>query len=393
MSDQPPTAGSSEECIPCFIRKTYKILEDEQYLDIISWNQEGNAIIIKNPTDFAQSVLPTYFKHNNLNSFIRQLNMYDFHKKKTPEGEHVYYHDLFERGKKHLLKNIRRKNAENSTIATEKSKLGLDLVKTKQDIAAIINENLLLKKINREAMTTLSAQEAKINELTLQNQALWTQILKYNEKEEILKSLVPSFKRETSPYPLSALDINTNKPSSDYNGNKIPQTTTRIPHFQADLANSRNWNFTSDNFDGGTPSGYLNSTLSESKSPMNAEDKRKRGQKNYAKSNNFVDSSFASDLSQQIVRNMDQELQYLKKLTSSNPRQTGNLSLGNSPKDSILLGKRRIETEPGQQNLSSYESFNKIYKPDPLLGINFISNSIKAEGEMEREEDYGEQER
>jgi len=146
MSDQLPTVTSSEECIPCFIRKTYKILEDDKYTDIISWNDEGTAIVIKNPTDFAQTILPTYFKHNNLNSFIRQLNMYDFHKKKTPDGEHVYYHELFQRGKKHLLKNIRRKNAESSMLNTEKSKLGLELVRTKQDIAAIINENLLLKK-------------------------------------------------------------------------------------------------------------------------------------------------------------------------------------------------------------------------------------------------------
>jgi hypothetical protein len=393
MSDQPPTTGSSEECIPCFIRKTYKILEDEQYTDIISWNEEGNAIIIKNPTEFAQSVLPTYFKHNNLNSFIRQLNMYDFHKKKTPEGEHVYYHDLFERGKKHLLKNIRRKNAESSTVASEKSKLGLDLVRTKQDIATIINENLLLKKINREAMTTLSTQEAKINELTLQNQALWAQILKYNEKEEILKSLVPSFKREASQYPLSTLDINTSKPPSDYSGSKIPQTTTRIPHFQSDLVNSRNWNLMSESFDGGNPPSYFNTTFNESKPLINTEDKRKRAQKTFAKTKNYSDPRLASDLSQQIVRNMDQELQYLKQLTSSNARPGGNLSLGNSPRDSGILGKRRIETDPVQSDLSPYEGFNKIYKPDPLLGINFISNPIKTEGQMEREECYGEEER
>lgn len=82
--------------------------------------------------------------------------MYDFHKKKTPDGEHVYYHELFQRGKKfniflndfnfrrHLLKNIRRKNAENSVLNTEKSRLGLELVRTKQDIATIINEVLLI---------------------------------------------------------------------------------------------------------------------------------------------------------------------------------------------------------------------------------------------------------
>lgn len=77
---------SSEESIPSFIRKTYKILEvrwfliiykqdqDNNNFDVISWNDEGTAIVIKNPTEFAQTILPTYFKHNNLNSFIRQVD-------------------------------------------------------------------------------------------------------------------------------------------------------------------------------------------------------------------------------------------------------------------------------------------------------------------------------
>ncbi len=87
MTDQLPTVTTSEECIPCFIRKTFKILEvnpqsctfhsiykDDKYTDVISWNDEGTAIVIKNPTEFAQTILPTYFKHNNLNSFIRQVD-------------------------------------------------------------------------------------------------------------------------------------------------------------------------------------------------------------------------------------------------------------------------------------------------------------------------------
>jgi len=104
-----------------------------------------------------------------------------------------------------------------------------------------------------------------------------------------------------------------------------------------------------------------------------------RDQKSISKTKPLVDSNLAADLSQQIVKNMDQELQYLKHLTSSNAR-TGNQSSMISSPDSTLFGKRRIETDPGHQTFNTYENFNKVYKPDPLLGINFFSSNIKSEG-------------
>lgn len=110
------------------------------------------------------------------------------------------------------------------------------------------------------------------------------------------------------------------------------------------------------------------------------DDRRKRGNKNSSLDKTFVDTNFASDLSQQIVKNMDQELQYLKKLTSSNARPAPNTLSCESP-DSSLLGKRRSETDPGQpQNLNPYENINKFYKKDPVLGLNFWTSNVKAEG-------------
>jgi hypothetical protein len=108
--------------------------------------------------------------------------------------------------------------------------------------------------------------------------------------------------------------------------------------------------------------------------------KRKKGPKSAAmKGTNYLESDFASDLSQQIVKNMDQELQYLKKLTSSNKRPAANLSLSNSP-DSSILGKRRIETDPGLPNFTSFENLTKIYKPDQYSNVNLLPNQCKTEG-------------
>lgn len=246
MADQLQIVGSAEESIPCFIRKTYKILEDPRCSDVISWTEEGNAIIIKNPVEFAQTILPVNFKHNNLNSFIRQLNMYDFHKKKTPDGEHVYYHDLFQRGKKYLLKNIRRKNTENPGLNTEKSRIGYELIKTKQDIATILNENIMLKNINREALATINSLENKVKEVSLHNQDLISQVSqlrKYIEKDDFPQRFIPDMKKENSPFPLSTLDMNENKFPFDAFGNKPLEPVTRIPNFSGEGVNPKNWNF------------------------------------------------------------------------------------------------------------------------------------------------------
>jgi len=111
----------THDAIPSFIRKTYDILDERRFPEVIDWNSEGTALVIKNPTEFCQKVLPTYFKHNNLTSFVRQLNMYNFHKRRTQSLDHIYYHELFQNGKKHLLSQIRRKNQETTAEKAQKN--------------------------------------------------------------------------------------------------------------------------------------------------------------------------------------------------------------------------------------------------------------------------------
>ena len=67
---------------PNFLLKLYQILENKEYKDIIEWSIDGKYFIVKNLHDFTENILPKYYKHNNYSSFIRQLNMYDFHKRK-----------------------------------------------------------------------------------------------------------------------------------------------------------------------------------------------------------------------------------------------------------------------------------------------------------------------
>jgi hypothetical protein len=71
-----------------FLLKTYQILQTESHSHVVGWVDDGIAFKIHNVALFQSSVLPKYFKHSNFSSFVRQLNMYDFHKRK--EGECVF---------------------------------------------------------------------------------------------------------------------------------------------------------------------------------------------------------------------------------------------------------------------------------------------------------------
>lgn len=61
--------------LPHFLAKLWSILDDPQYEEAICWDKSGESFHIVDSYLFKNAVLPRYFKHNNLNSFVRQLNL------------------------------------------------------------------------------------------------------------------------------------------------------------------------------------------------------------------------------------------------------------------------------------------------------------------------------
>ena len=74
-----------------FLLKLYEILEKEEYSKIIHWSKNGSYIVIENIHSLAKKILPIYFNHQNYSSFVRQLNMYNFHKIRTVPGKQEQY--------------------------------------------------------------------------------------------------------------------------------------------------------------------------------------------------------------------------------------------------------------------------------------------------------------
>lgn len=98
-----------------FVKKLYKMLEDSAFQHVVSWNQAGDAFVVKDMNEFTKSILPRMFKHSNFASFVRQLNKYDFHKVKNSDdnqfGEHswTFKHPDFQIDRRDALENIKRK--------------------------------------------------------------------------------------------------------------------------------------------------------------------------------------------------------------------------------------------------------------------------------------------
>ena len=55
-------------------------LDESRNTDLIRWSHKGDSFIVLDEEEFARTLIPELFKHANYASFVRQLNMYGFHK-------------------------------------------------------------------------------------------------------------------------------------------------------------------------------------------------------------------------------------------------------------------------------------------------------------------------
>ena len=60
--------------------KIWSMVNDPANHEFIRWNDDGKTFQVFHREDFMKVILPKYFKHNNFASFVRQLNMYGWHK-------------------------------------------------------------------------------------------------------------------------------------------------------------------------------------------------------------------------------------------------------------------------------------------------------------------------
>lgn len=107
-----------------FIHKLYSMLEDRSIQHLISWSNNNESFVMSPSNEFSK-VLAQYFKHTNISSFVRQLNMYGFHKVSdvfhtgSPESalwEFKHGNGNFKKGDLMGLREIKRRASRHTLI-------------------------------------------------------------------------------------------------------------------------------------------------------------------------------------------------------------------------------------------------------------------------------------
>lgn len=111
-------------------------LEERKNEDLIRWSDDGDSFIVLDEDEFAKKLIPELFKHNNYASFVRQLNMYGFHKcvglsdnsmrasERKNKSPSEYSNPYFKRGRPNLLWLINKSKTGKSTTKRGASKGG-----------------------------------------------------------------------------------------------------------------------------------------------------------------------------------------------------------------------------------------------------------------------------
>ena len=135
-----PSGGPTASAISCYCMQraddvracVFSMVNDPATDPLIRWTESGSSFIVPSAERFGKELLPRFFKHSNFGSFVRQLNMYGFHKvphlqqgvlkledEEEKERAEVleFRSDNFQRGQPDLLYLIQRKKGNGANLA------------------------------------------------------------------------------------------------------------------------------------------------------------------------------------------------------------------------------------------------------------------------------------
>lgn len=178
---------------------------------LIRWTDDGTSFIVPSSEKFGRELLPRFFKHSNFGSFVRQLNMYGFHKvphlqqgvlKLDDDDEKEkaeileFQNDNFQRDQPDLLYLIQRKKGVSvanagrtgsedpdgkastpAAGASSSSSSGMSISKLQADLGHILTEVQAIKR--HQAILS-----SDLRELQGTNRSLWQENMEQRVKHD-----------------------------------------------------------------------------------------------------------------------------------------------------------------------------------------------------------------
>ncbi|KAL7987792.1 hypothetical protein Chor_006711 [Crotalus horridus] len=180
-------AAAAATAVPAFLSKLWALVGDAPSNQLITWSQNGQSFLVLDEQKFAKEILPKYFKHNNMASFVRQLNMYGFRKvvhvdsgivKLERDGPVEFQHPYFKQGREDLLEHIKRKV---SSSKPEENKI------RQEDLSKIISS---AQKVQIKQETI----ESRLSALKRENESLWREVAelraKHLQQQQVIRKIV-----------------------------------------------------------------------------------------------------------------------------------------------------------------------------------------------------------
>lgn len=160
---------------PAFVMKIWSMVNDPNNIEYIRWNDDGKTFQVFQREEFMKKILPKYFKHNNFASFVRQLNMYGWHKvqdissgtlaRDDGKNDEVWQFEnpYFIRDREDLLDKIIRN--KNTTLDNPDSVFASAQTND-------MNSQLVLRELDKILRNQLALSE-ELRRIRLDNKALW----------------------------------------------------------------------------------------------------------------------------------------------------------------------------------------------------------------------------
>ncbi|OWK50748.1 Heat shock factor protein 1 [Lonchura striata] len=183
-------AGPGPSNVPAFLSKLWTLVEDPETDALICWSPSGSSFHVFDQGQFSKEVLPKYFKHSNMASFVRQLNMYGFRKVlhleqgglvKPEKDDTEFQHPFFLRGQERLLENIKRKVTGVPPLRPEEARL-------RQDSVARLLADMHAMRGRQESL------DSRLLTMKRENEALWREVAalrqKHAQQQKVVNKLI-----------------------------------------------------------------------------------------------------------------------------------------------------------------------------------------------------------